>query len=244
MVSSSNQRKKEQLLLTLLLFCAGTMSNEKESKSSEISKQPEDVPQCLICHETLGDCKQVTSRCKHDFHKECFDGWRSFLESQGRSLTTCPYCRQALPIDSSLPKSMRLWYHDFAESENGWSAYGMITTPGTPKVNADARPLYDRFHISHPSGSYGNGRLLSVNGADEYTITDIQSILDMVSEFPPCNIMLGAPWHHQYEITFVHEESLTVAGRRNFTRRIRQRLTTLPPFKFRWYHLTNTVTLM
>jgi NACalpha-BTF3-like transcription factor len=41
---------------------------------------------CLICSESLGNCKIHTTKCSHSYHKECLDKWLI-------SNNTCPICR-------------------------------------------------------------------------------------------------------------------------------------------------------
>ncbi|KAL9617695.1 MAG: hypothetical protein Q9160_007528 [Pyrenula sp. 1 TL-2023] len=217
------------------------MSGVEDSSSSNISKQPEDVPQCLICHETLSGGEQLTTECKHDFHEECFDRWRSFLESDDKSLSTCPYCRQPLMTDSSWEKLYEIWDQTSVQTGNGWRAYGLVPILDGPGINSNSELSYELFSMKHPNGSYGLGRFLPEDDTDECTMTDIQNILDAFADFPRFDARLPGPeffpgpqFFPLPEIVFVSEESLALAQRETTILQILERLMTLPRLSFQW----------
>ena len=81
-----------------------------------VAKSKEDVVECCICYETIGEKNNCVTECGHRF---CF---RCILKAMTRN-TTCPYCRTELFEDFAVEESDYEESVDEEESEEDETEY-------------------------------------------------------------------------------------------------------------------------
>jgi hypothetical protein len=73
---------------------ASKATNNQAPASTSTNNSQNELFDCSICMNTIEKAKEVITKCKHHFHKECFANWQKIKDN-------CPMCRQMHPLDAA-----------------------------------------------------------------------------------------------------------------------------------------------
>lgn len=201
-------------------------SNANDSRGGSSSAPSAPEGDCPICRDPLENAALKITNCNHLFHQDCVVEWERYNQAQSRSVVLCPYCRQQIdaaqirriPNLPGLPQG-----YSSVVSPNGWTAFAEKGGAADTEV-ADAR-----FTVQTPDGEVGEASFFISVPMRNFTLDNIQAILDVISIRPRFNLTSGlARWESDpfdseyYEIFEFLDEDVSQETREEVRHRLRQ----------------------